>query len=149
MVVRAIHAVSKPQNGVGAFVVQCKKLEFYYCDWAGSSKGMNSFIRHQLPLFAQRNPQVEMTVTPRPRRHPFVRASYVNGQAKVVCLRNLEKLQILDKVRLMKSDNGEKLKRVNKPVTSINDGVRGIFSHLHSNKLSIGLEGMELKKKKK
>ena len=28
------------QNGVGAFVLQCKKMDFHYCDWAGSSKGM-------------------------------------------------------------------------------------------------------------
>jgi hypothetical protein len=28
------------QNGVGAFILQCKRLDFHYCDWAGSSKGM-------------------------------------------------------------------------------------------------------------
>lgn len=28
------------QNGVGAFVLQCKRMEFHYCDWAGSSVGM-------------------------------------------------------------------------------------------------------------
>lgn len=28
------------QNGVGAFILQCKKMDFHYCDWAGSSKGM-------------------------------------------------------------------------------------------------------------
>jgi len=28
------------QNGVGAFILQCKKLDIHYCDWAGSSKGM-------------------------------------------------------------------------------------------------------------
>jgi len=30
----------KTQNGVGAFVLQCHKLSFHYCDWAGSSRGM-------------------------------------------------------------------------------------------------------------
>jgi hypothetical protein len=28
------------QNGVGAFILQCHKLSFHYCDWAGSSRGM-------------------------------------------------------------------------------------------------------------
>lgn len=28
------------QNGVGAFILQCKRLDFHYCDWAGSSRGM-------------------------------------------------------------------------------------------------------------
>ncbi len=33
------------QNGVGAFILQCKKLDFHYCDWAGSSKGMK-YVTH-------------------------------------------------------------------------------------------------------
>jgi large subunit ribosomal protein L43 len=28
------------QNGVGAFILQCKRIDFHYCDWAGSSRGM-------------------------------------------------------------------------------------------------------------
>jgi len=34
--------INKPQNGVGAFILQCKRLDFHYCDWAGSSRGMKS-----------------------------------------------------------------------------------------------------------
>lgn len=33
------------QNGVGAFILQCKKMDFHYCDWAGSSKGMK-YVAH-------------------------------------------------------------------------------------------------------
>jgi hypothetical protein len=40
MPVTPLRLISKGQNGVGAFVLQCKRLEFNYCDWAGSSKGM-------------------------------------------------------------------------------------------------------------
>lgn len=32
--------LTRLQNGVGAFILQCKRLDFHYCDWAGSSKGM-------------------------------------------------------------------------------------------------------------
>ena len=28
------------QNGVGAFILQCKRLDFHYSDWAGSSRGI-------------------------------------------------------------------------------------------------------------
>lgn len=28
------------QNGVGAFILPCKRMDFHYCDWAGSSRGM-------------------------------------------------------------------------------------------------------------
>ena len=40
MPVSAVHAVSAGRNGIGAFIHQCKRLDFHYCDWAGSSKGM-------------------------------------------------------------------------------------------------------------
>lgn len=29
-----------PQNGVGAFILQCKRLDFHYCNYGGSSRGM-------------------------------------------------------------------------------------------------------------
>ena len=40
MPITPLRLVSRSQNGVGAFVLQCKRLEFNYCDWAGSSRGM-------------------------------------------------------------------------------------------------------------
>lgn len=33
-------AITCTQNGVGAFILQCKRLDFHYCDWAGSSRGL-------------------------------------------------------------------------------------------------------------
>src|ERR1700744_3681136 len=111
MPLQAIRAVSKAQNGVGAFIVQCKRLDFHYCDWAGSSRGMNSFIRTTLPQFAKRNPQIEITISPRPNRHPVVRAHYVNGRTRATCVRNFETQQILKKVDMLKNDNGVKLRR--------------------------------------
>jgi large subunit ribosomal protein L43 len=137
------------QNGVGAFIVQCKRLDFHYCDWAGSSRGMNLFIRHSLPLFAKQNPHVEITVCPRPNHHPLIRGHYVNGRTKEICVRNLEQGQILNKVELMSQDDGRKLKRVTYPVSSNNDNIRGIWSGLHDNKISIGLEGLLMKSKKR
>jgi large subunit ribosomal protein L43 len=137
------------QNGVGAFVVQCKRLDFHYCDWAGSSRGMNIFIRHSLPAFAKQNPNIEITVSPRPNHHPLIRGHYVNGRTKEFCVRNLEQGQILNRVELMSQDDGKKLKRVKYPVTSTNDNVRGIWSGLHDNKISIGLEGLLAESKKR
>lgn len=43
---RSLSALLTPQqNGVGAFVLQCRKMDFHYCDWAGSSKGMKYVAR--------------------------------------------------------------------------------------------------------
>ncbi|KAL8400387.1 hypothetical protein RB594_000687 [Gaeumannomyces avenae] len=119
------------QNGVGAFIMQCKRLEFHYCDWAGSSKGMNQFIKSHLPAFAAKHPQIEITVSPRPSKHPVITGHYINGRSKPICVRNLEANQILQKVELLRDSDGEKNKRYSKPVTSINLGVRGIWSPYH------------------
>lgn len=120
------------KNGVGAFILQCKRLTFHYCDWAGSSRGMNHFLRYSLPRFARSHPQIEIQVSPRPRKHPVVKGHYINGREKSVCVRNLTKEQILQKAELLRDASGEKLKRVTKPVQSLNESVRGIWSPYHA-----------------
>ncbi|KAH0610887.1 uncharacterized protein H6S33_011314 [Morchella sextelata] len=134
MPVTALRAVSKAQNGVGAFVLQCKRLDFHYCDWAGASRGMKSFIAHKLADFAKANPQIEITVSPRPNQHPIIRGSYINGREKVICVRKLDHLQILQKAELLRNSSGQKLKKFSKPVKSMNEGARGIFSPYHGEK---------------
>jgi large subunit ribosomal protein L43 len=126
--------------------MQCKRLDFHYCDWWGSSRGMNAFIRHTLPQFAQRNPQIEIVVSPRPATHPVVRGHFVNGKDKELSVKNMEIQQILQMVELLRNDDGEPDKRDVKPVKSMNDNVRGIWSGLHNAKISIGLEGLPPKK---
>ena len=144
-----IYLLTVSKNGVGAFVLQCKRLDFHYCDWAGSSRGMkyvlsygsvsdphliipySSFLRHTLAKFAASNPQIEMTVSPRPRRHPVIIGHYINGREKAICVRNLQKEQILEKAELLRDASGEKQKRVTNPVRSINESVRGVWSPYH------------------
>uniref|UniRef100_A0A8H7NB29 Large ribosomal subunit protein mL43 n=1 Tax=Bionectria ochroleuca TaxID=29856 RepID=A0A8H7NB29_BIOOC len=76
MTVKALRAIpSGGKNGLGAFILQCKKLEFHYCDWAGSSKGMNGFIKSLLPKFAAANPQVEFSISPDPASTPSLPAT--------------------------------------------------------------------------
>ncbi|KAI9683128.1 MAG: 39S ribosomal protein L51, mitochondrial [Trizodia sp. TS-e1964] len=132
MTIRAIPRISSSRNGVGAFILQCKRLDFHYCDWAGSSKGMNAFLQHRLADFARQNPAIEITVSPRPRKHPVIRGTYINGREKAICVRNIEPEQILRKAELLRDANGEKLKRVTKPVQSTNESVRGIWSPYHA-----------------
>jgi len=142
---------------VGAFILQCKRLDFHYCDWAGSSKGMkyvlpplfavalcdanayllSLFLRDTLPRFAKANPSVEITVSPRPRKHPVIKGTYINGREKAICVRNLEPNSILQKAILLRDASGEKLRKETKPVKSINDSVRGIWSPYHSGPMTV------------
>ncbi|OJJ51079.1 hypothetical protein ASPZODRAFT_127086 [Penicilliopsis zonata CBS 506.65] len=137
MPVQGIRAVTAARNGVGAFILQCKRLDLHYCDWAGSSRGMVAFLKHQLPAFAKENPQIEIRVSPRPHKHPVLRGHYINGREKAICVRNLEPEQILQKANLLKEASGEKLKKQKKPVTSLNESVRGIWSPYHGDLKSV------------
>jgi len=92
---------------------------------------MNSFLKHTLPAFARSHPQIEINISPRPRRHPVVKGYYINGREKAICVRKLQKEQVLQKVELLRDASGEKLKKLNKPVKSLNESVRGIWSPFH------------------
>jgi large subunit ribosomal protein L43 len=109
---------------------------------------MNRFIRYTLPKFAKENPQIEITISPRPKQHPCIQGHYITGKTKTIPVPNLEKEQILSKVQELKNHDGKKLKRVLKPVSSINESVRGVWSGLHGHQISVGLEGLKLKSKK-
>ena len=93
---------------------------------------MNSFLKNTLPAFARANPQIEIHISPRPRKHPVLKGHYINGREKAICVRNLQKEQILAKAELLRDASGDKLKRENKPVKSLNESVRGIWSPFHT-----------------
>ncbi|CAO3674250.1 unnamed protein product [Rhizopus stolonifer] len=86
----AARALPRTNNGTGAFVLQCRKLVFNYCEKWGSNKGMIEYIKKDLTQFATENPQIEIVVQPRPAHHPIVRGYYLNGRDKVICTRNLK-----------------------------------------------------------
>lgn len=96
----------------------------------------SAFLQFVLPTFAAQNPQIEMRVSPNPSRHPVIRGTYINGREKAICVRNLEKEQVLKKAELLRDASGEKLKRVKggRIVTSENEGIRGIWSPMHGAK---------------
>ncbi len=98
---------------------------------------MNAFIKASLPAFARRNPQIEIHVSPRPRRHPVIIANYINGAQRSICVKNLQNEGVREKADLLRNSSGEKNKKLGKPVTSINESVRGIWSPFHGAKIKI------------
>jgi len=95
---------------------------------------MRSFLKHSLPQFAKENPQIEIIVAPRPNKIPIIRGVYINGREKVIAVDGLEIQQILQKAQLLRDSSGAKLKRITKPVISLNESVRGMFSPFHGEK---------------
>ncbi|RIB06762.1 thioredoxin-like protein [Gigaspora rosea] len=121
--------ISLAKNGVGAFVFPCRKMEFTYCERSGSSRGMIEYLKTHLIPFAEKNPQIEIVVTPRPSKHPFVRGLYLNGREKGISARNKTPEEIVETVNLIRDNTGFKNnKRFKKPVISTTPSVRGIWS---------------------
>ncbi|KAF9736728.1 hypothetical protein PMIN02_001604 [Paraphaeosphaeria minitans] len=138
MPLSAIQKVATAQNGVGAFILPCKRITLRYCDWAGSSKGMNAYLKTQLGFFAKRNPQIEIQVYKKANDHPAITAYYLNGHQRSVNVKNMAPEEIKEKLELLRNSSPEKNKRVPaKPVTSINENVRGIWSPFHGAKIKI------------
>ena len=97
----------------------------------------SGFIKSHLTKFAQQNPEVEITVSPRPGKHPCIVGHFVNGKQRSVCVRNDEPLKVLERALQVRNGNGEKQRRVTKPVTSINPSVRGVWSPYHGTGMSV------------
>ncbi|KAG9319303.1 hypothetical protein KVV02_002584 [Mortierella alpina] len=92
----------------------------------------SEYLKKDLIQFAKEHPHVEVIVTPRPSKHPVIRGLYLNGKDKVVCVRNMEPLDIAGKVNLLKESAGNRMKDFKKPVISTTESVRGIWSPFHS-----------------
>ncbi|KAL2053095.1 hypothetical protein ABVK25_006732 [Lepraria finkii] len=69
MPVQAIRTTSTARNGVGAFILQCKRLDFHYCDHWGSSKGMKTFLRSPPSSPASQPPTPKSKSTSPPPKH--------------------------------------------------------------------------------
>ncbi|KAK3048779.1 39S ribosomal protein L51, mitochondrial [Extremus antarcticus] len=96
---------------------------------------MNAFLQTKLPLFARENPGVEVSVSPRPGKHPVIRGHFINGREKAVCVRNMTPHEILEKALYVRSSSGEKLNKGMKAgrnvVRSNNESVRGVWDPYH------------------
>ena len=67
---------------------------------------MNAYISSNLPALATAYPQIEFRVSPKPRRHPVIRAEYINGRDKAICVKNLEPGEIQRKAMILVESSG-------------------------------------------
>lgn len=85
-----------------------------------------------LTTLTRKYPQTEFRVSARPHRHPVIKAYYINGNAKAICVRNLEPSEIVQKAELLLQNSGTKNKKIRgRNVLSTNESVRGIWSAFH------------------
>lgn len=60
-----------------------------------------------------------------------MRGEYGNGKEKVICVRNMEPREIMEKIKLLKNSSGNQLQKYTHPVRSTNASVRGVWSPFH------------------
>ncbi|VVT49316.1 mitochondrial 54S ribosomal protein mL43 [Magnusiomyces paraingens] len=122
------------RNGVGSFILQCKKITLQYCNWGGSSQGMRELLSKELKQIAAANPKIEFVVQQK-SGHPSVIGEYVTGNKKFVTARNLSAADIRRKIALVRDSSGkQQLQKYKYPVKSINESVRGVWSPVHAQK---------------
>jgi large subunit ribosomal protein L43 len=96
---------------------------------------MNAFIQTHLPAFARANPGIELSISPRPGKHPVLRGYYINGREKSVCVRNKSPKEVLEMAEYLRGNSGEKVRKSNRAgrrvVQSANESVRGVWDSFH------------------
>ncbi|KAJ9613554.1 39S ribosomal protein L51, mitochondrial [Cladophialophora chaetospira] len=133
MGVQGVKTVSTARNGVGAYILQCTRLHLTYSDHWVSSTGLLSLLRSpSFPRLTHTYPSVEFRISPIPNRHPVLKATYVNGRSKAICVKNLSKEQVAEKLEFLLGNSGTKNVRVGgRKVISENESVRGVWSPMH------------------
>lgn len=94
---------------------------------------MNQFLSSSLlTSLIKTHPSCEFRVSPRPNHHPVLRAHYINGREKAVCVKNMDMQTVLKRAQILLQNDGAKNRRLgSKKVVSGNENVRGIWSAMH------------------
>ncbi|KAH3684837.1 hypothetical protein WICPIJ_004190 [Wickerhamomyces pijperi] len=131
MPIKPISQIPKFQNGVGAFILNCKRIVLQVDKAGGSSEGLRNFLKLRLNNYATAHSKIEFTVIQK-AGHPVVKGEFINGSEKAICVRNLNIDNVENKINLLRESSGETLRKRNNKVESINESVRGVWSPLHT-----------------
>ncbi|KAK4689606.1 large subunit ribosomal protein L43, partial [Tremellales sp. Uapishka_1] len=124
-----------PVPGYRHFLTPLRKLIFDYQPEAPSQHGVRGYLRNPLLAMAKANPDVEIVVRRLKRgKAAVIRGHYVNGRDKVICVNGLETNEVVNKVNLLLTSSGAKLKSLKNSTLEAAPGgesARGIWSSIH------------------
>ncbi|KAG2386668.1 hypothetical protein C9374_002412 [Naegleria lovaniensis] len=111
-------------------ITQLSKVCVYFCDWGGSSKGMRQFLDQTSGAFwelAKASPEVKFVVQLRRGKHPFMKAIYKNGREHAHDCKNMDASEITQKLHNIKSQWGDKAKKIGAGKLTKNPSVQGLY----------------------
>ncbi|KAI9634170.1 uncharacterized protein MKK02DRAFT_38842 [Dioszegia hungarica] len=122
-------------TGYNHFLTPLRKIIIDYDPLSPSQAGIRTYLKSPMVKMAEANPDIEVLVRRLRRgKAAVIRGHYVNGRDKVICVNGLETNEITNKVGLLLSASGAKLKPLKNLTLEAAPGAesaRGIWSALH------------------
>jgi large subunit ribosomal protein L43 len=110
-------------------VKQLQTLRIAYCNYGGSSESVRAFISSgKIVDFAKQNPSVEVIGELRNGKHPYIRAEYLTGFDKQVCVKNESLGRILEVVHMLNNSSGRKIKQIEGSTQTDKPSIQGVWT---------------------
>eukprot|EP00929_Paragymnodinium_shiwhaense_P039120 TRINITY_DN20573_c0_g1_i1.p1 TRINITY_DN20573_c0_g1~~TRINITY_DN20573_c0_g1_i1.p1 ORF type:complete len:205 (+),score=33.02 TRINITY_DN20573_c0_g1_i1:93-707(+) len=90
-------------------VWQLQKLTIRYSETAGSSLGVRYHLRHLLPLWKERNPQVTVVTEHSVLEHPQLTCVWASGEIHELSIRNMRPKQVEEHMDLARNSESPNL----------------------------------------
>ena len=115
-------------------VTQLSKLTVRYCRHSGSSVGVREHLQNRLIDWCNEHPTVNVASEVKSGGHPVLIAKYLNGNERVVGVKNLSATEIKKHMTLLRNSIGLKTtgrglqNRLNRPVISRRPSIQGAWT---------------------
>ncbi|XP_067022193.1 large ribosomal subunit protein mL43-like [Acropora muricata] len=120
--------VEIPNRVFGRFVRPLQRLVLNYCKHGGSSRGIREYIDKEIVEFATNNPEVTIYVRERNGKHPRIVANFINGNSKIVEVKNKTPEEIEHWVERLRHESGVKVQKIRKFWHTENPSIQGTWT---------------------